>query len=59
MRTVFGEDHCHFDGFGERLRSKWKDGGSAEAKEYVSALFQSFAALWFHINKHFKPEWQR
>ena len=59
MPAVFGEDHCNFDKFTLRLRSKWKDASSAEAKERVSALFHSFAALWFHINKHFKAQWQR
>jgi uncharacterized protein len=59
MRAVFGEDHCNFDEFTLRLRSRWKDASSTEAKARVSALFQSFAALWFHINKHFKSEWQR
>jgi hypothetical protein len=59
MRAVFSEDHCNFDQFTLRLRSRWKDAASAEAKTSVSALFQSFAVLWFYIRKHFRPEWQR
>jgi uncharacterized protein len=57
MRTVFNEGDCNFDAFTLRLRSRWKDATSAEAKARVSALFKDFAALWFCINKHFS--WQR
>ena len=61
MRAVFSEDHCNFDEFSRRLRSRWKNATSAEAKEKesVSVVFQSFAALWFYIRKHFRAEWQR
>jgi hypothetical protein len=59
MRAMFSEDHCNFDEFTLRLRSKWKDANSAEAKESVSVVFQSFAALWFYICRHFSAEWQR
>jgi hypothetical protein len=59
MRAVFTEDHCNFDEFSRRLRSRWKDATSAEARESVSAVFQSFAALWFFVTKHFSAEWRR
>ncbi len=59
MRTVFGEADCNFDDFTARLSSHWKDASSTEAKASVSALFQSFAALWLYLNRHFRAEWQR
>ena len=59
MRALFHEDECNFDNFTLRLKSRWKDANSAEAKARVAALFQSFAALWFCINKHFRKQWQR
>lgn len=59
MRTVFSEDDCNFDNFTARLISRCKDASSAEAKASVSALFQSFAALWLYLNRHFRAEWHR
>jgi hypothetical protein len=59
MRTVFGKDNCSFDNFTAHLSSYWNDASSADANASVAALFQSFAALWLCINKHFRWQWRR
>jgi len=58
MRSVFSEDDCNFDNFTPRLRSRWNDASSADAKASLSALFQCFAALWLCINEHFRWKWR-
>jgi len=53
-----GEDYS-FRELAVRLQTKWKDAVSVEAKDRISNLFGTFAALWMCINKHFLEQGQR
>jgi uncharacterized protein len=59
MRSAFGENNYSFDEFTVRLKTRWKDADSLEARDRVSELFRKFAILWLCINKHFRHQWQR
>lgn len=59
MRSALGENNYSFDEFTARLKARWKDADSVEARDRVSELFRKFAILWLCINKNFHDRWQR
>jgi len=59
MGAVFGDSDGTLDQFSARLKARWNDATSVEAKDRVFELFEKFAALWLCVNKHFKKQWQR
>jgi hypothetical protein len=59
MHAVFADDDRGFDEFTLRLKTKWEDADSVEAKDRISELFHKFAILWLYINKNFRHRWQR
>jgi hypothetical protein len=59
MGAVFGDSDGTLDQFSTRLKDRWNDATSVEAKDRVFELFEKFAALWLCVNKHFRKQWQR
>jgi len=46
MRALFGDGDETLDQFSARLKDRWNNATSIEAKDRISALFRKFAALW-------------
>lgn len=59
MLATFGEYGCTLENFTTRLKTRWENATSIEAKDEVTDIFRKFAALWLCINQNFRKGWLR